>query len=719
MNENKPQHGDRVQIEVNVQKFERDTDGTYHIESGESSEIKLLTASGDTEDVTRIQEGRTYRIRSALVYIPEEDPRRHYTRLREIAEKKECPSCQGSLNFDATEGYLEDVDIDEVGQGRHYLVTSETNINEISGSDDWIPMPESGQTTQKEDPSAVIECKECGFVVRWKSGVDPEKVAQKIESGEVNKLSGMTEVFQNNEVELHQPLDSSESVGMATGGSKDAESFRENIHEGYTPQKDALSYEGLFYDYYFNVDNDNEGEEDTEGLFYPTYSTAVSENPINGEKEKYLSVGLNSNLTKDEFGRKKLNLVVALDISGSMSSEFKDYYYDESGTRREKKDSDDEHKEVSKMEAARESLANLTHHLNEDDSFGVVLYNSNTHVAKPLNPVDETDMNAIRGHIREVTSGGGTDMVGGFDEGVDMLTSKTDADPQEVENRVVFMTDAMPNTGVTGRESIVDRIEDAADDGIYTTFMGIGIDANQDLIDSLSAVRGANHYFVHSVSEFEQRLDEEFEYMVTPLAFDLSLKVESSEYEIADVYGSPGEGIEDGEVMKVSTLFPSPKKEGETRGGVVLLKLERLEDAKSDTGKVGLEASWEERDGTEGSKLVQVSVPSEPGFSNEGIRKAVLLARYGSVMRDWIDEVRENESERDETEDSGEDDWVERDRKRRRRKTKWEQEATPIAVPEGYRNKIEAVKTYLEAEMEVLGDTELEQEVEVIERVLE
>jgi len=88
-------------------------------------------------------------------------------------------------------------------------------------------------------------------------------------------------------------------------------------------------------------------------------------------------------------------------------------------------------------------------------------------------------------------------------------------------------------------------------------------------------------------------------------------------------------------------------------------------------------------------------------------------------MRDWIDEVRENESERDETEDSGEDDWVERDRKRRRRKTKWEQEATPIAVPEGYRNKIEAVKTYLEAEMEVLGDTELEQEVEVIERVLE
>jgi len=127
--------------------------------------------------------------------------------------------------------------------------------------------------------------------------------------------------------------------------------------------------------------------------------------------------------------------------------------------------------------------------------------------------------------------------------------------------------------------------------------------------------------------------------MVTPLAFDLSLRVESSEYEIAEVYGSPGEDVEDGEVMSVATLFPSPKEDGETRGGVVLLKLERTGEGVG-TGKVGLEAGWVERDGTEGTELLQVSVPKESVFDNSGIRKAVALARYGEEMRDWIGTVR-------------------------------------------------------------------------------
>jgi Ca-activated chloride channel family protein len=235
----------------------------------------------------------------------------------------------------------------------------------------------------------------------------------------------------------------------------------------------------------------------------------------------------------------------------------------------------------------------------------------------------------------------------------------------------------------------------------------MGIDANEDLIDSLSSVRGANHYFVHSVSEFEQRLDDEFEYMVTPLVFDLSLKVESSAYEIAEVYGSPGEEVENGEVMNVTTLFPSPKEDGETRGGVVLLKLEKKGSAEG-TGEIGLEAGWVERDGTEGNEVLQVSVPEEPVFDNSGIRKAVLLARYGREMRDWIEMVRSGESRRE-----GKDDWVGSGERER-----WEQESVPLTLPEGYEDRFDNIRSYIEAEMEGLEDDSLGQEVETVERVL-
>jgi len=60
----------------------------------------------------------------------------------------------------------------------------------------------------------------------------------------------------------------------------------------------------------------------------------------------------------------------------------------------------------------------------------------------------------------------------------------------------------------------------------------MGLDANAELADILSGIRGANHYFIHSATEFERRLGEEFDYMVTPLVYDLNLDVD------ADGYGS-------------------------------------------------------------------------------------------------------------------------------------------------------------------------------------
>jgi len=67
----------------------------------------------------------------------------------------------------------------------------------------------------------------------------------------------------------------------------------------------------------------------------------------------------------------------------------------------------------------------------------------------------------------------------------------------------------------------------------------MGLDANAELADILSGIRGANHYFIHSATEFERRLGEEFDYMVTPLVYDLNLDVDADGYEIEAVHGSP------------------------------------------------------------------------------------------------------------------------------------------------------------------------------------
>jgi len=50
------------------------------------------------------------------------------------------------------------------------------------------------------------------------------------------------------------------------------------------------------------------------------YAASVSDHPISGKAERYLSVGLDSTLSVDEFERPRLDLVAVLDVSGSMDS---------------------------------------------------------------------------------------------------------------------------------------------------------------------------------------------------------------------------------------------------------------------------------------------------------------------------------------------------------------------------------------------------------------
>jgi len=139
----------------------------------------------------------------------------------------------------------------------------------------------------------------------------------------------------------------------------------------------------------------------------------------------------------------------------------------------------------------------------------------------------------------------------------------------------------------------------------------------------------------------------------------------------------------------------------------VLLKLERTGEGVG-TGKVGLEAGWVERDGTEGTELLQVSVPKESVFDNSGIRKAVALARYGEEMRDWIGTVRSRGGGME-----NRDDWRGSDKS-----GKWEQESVPLMLPDEHKDRLKETKTYLEGEMRVLGDDNIEQEVDIVERIL-
>ncbi len=497
------------------------------------------------------------------------------------------------------------------------------------------------------------------------------------------------------------------NLGFSTGGAKDINNFRENIKNGYLPLPTDITYEGLFYDYFFDTGKQKECTD----LFCPSYSYAVSKDPFSKENEYYMTVGLNSGIKANQFHRKNLNLIVVLDISGSMGSPFDSYYYDgktQGGVEISKED-----RSKKKMQVANEAIVAMLDHLQPQDRFGMVLFDGSAYEAKPLNYVGESNMSAIKKHILEITEQGSTNHEAGFTKGMDIFKNAKLSNDSSYENRIIFLTDAMPNTGSTDKNSLLGLVSQADRENVFTTFIGVGIDFNSELIESITKVRGANYYSVHSSQEFAKRMNEEFEFMVTPLVFDLSLDFKSQGWEIEKVIGSPDTGEQD-RLMYVRTLFPSASSGEETKGGVVLLKLKKLAENNS---SIQLTATYTDRAGKKYQSAQLVSIPSNSSdyFPNSGIHKAIVLTRYASLMKSFMLSKRASTIYHDEYIRIPEHGILPPDEQRY---SEWERTSMSLQLTPEDKAMFQQFKQYFEDEERSINDPSMNQENEILQMLI-
>ena len=505
-------------------------------------------------------------------------------------------------------------------------------------------------------------------------------------------------------------ITSTATIGLATGGAKDIVNFRANIQNNYLPLPTDVSYEGLFYDYFF----DTGIQEPTDKLYAPSYSYAVTRDPISHNPEYYLSVGLNSGIKESDFQRKKLNLVIVLDVSGSMGTEYDQYYYDYTG-KKINTYADEGINRPTKMSSAESAVGSILDQLTADDRFAVVLFNSTATLAKPMGAVNKVNMNDIKSRIFDITAGGSTNLDAGLDMATGQFRNFYEINNYEYENRMIVLTDAQPNTGDTSLSNYFNIIKNNANSRIYCTFIGIGLDFDSQLVDQITQVKGANYYSVHSPKEFRQRVADEFDFMVTPLVFNLKLNFAANGWRIEKVFGSPEANQATGELMKINTLFPSKSEGGENKGGIVLLKLQKTSSQPDE--KVSLTVSYEDRNGKKDSNAAAISLEStQPEyFDNAGIRKAILLTRYASLLKNWMIDERQhlqysqtwNPIVREDTGIVMPPENI----------SQWERQSAPLRVSNSYSLLFKSFAQYFSNEMKAVDDNTLNQEMTILYRL--
>lgn len=339
----------------------------------------------------------------------------------------------------------------------------------------------------------------------------------------------------------------------------------------------------------------------------------------------------------------------------------------------------------SKMDVAKEVLNGVLDQLRPSDRVSIVLFDDTACTPLPLQSVSCFNMAQLKNSIlRDINPAGGTNQEAGLEMATQILTNCSEClSPglDSVENRIILITDEQPNTGDISQAGLGKMVRDNASKNIFLTLIGVGLDLNTELVESLATTKGANYFSVHTPGEFEKRLVEEFDFAVTPLVFDLKLSIDSpsnvpaegtngnkSGWRILSIYGTQNpndaaytelSSTTDGSttISEVNTLFPSAQTEEGIKGGVILLRLAPPEFSTSSTNfelvPLILDASYTDRAGKKYTSKLQVdafstSVNEAPSttasnqyYQSSGVRKAVLLARYTDLVRAWlIDEWR-------------------------------------------------------------------------------
>lgn len=323
---------------------------------------------------------------------------------------------------------------------------------------------------------------------------------------------------------------SGDYLGATPGGSQDIGLARSIINDGSVPNVEDFTIEGLYSEHDLEITN---APPCGKPLCVNTASS-LAFGLDDDKRDFFVQLGMQTNISEQNFQRKPLNLGIVIDTSGSMDSY---------------------------LGGVKSALHTLVDHLKSNDRVAIIEFASSANTI-----IDSTlisDKSALHSAIDELTTGGSTSLEEGMMQGYAEIDDFVD--PKTLSRLMVF-TDAQPNVGATDVKSFQTMVKAAAAIDIGFTFFGFGQNFDASFVDQISHLRGGNYRFV-GADDVKPIFEEELDFLVTPVAFDLHLTPKPQEgTAMSTVYGVPGAAEHvNGSLIDITTVFLSKRK-----GGIVL-----------------------------------------------------------------------------------------------------------------------------------------------------
>ena len=159
--------------------------------------------------------------------------------------------------------------------------------------------------------------------------------------------------------------------------------------------------------------------------------------------------------------RRKLNLAVVIDRSGSMA-------------------------DARKLEYVKAAVHQLVDRMGPDDVLALVAYDHQVQVPWPARRIDG-NREALHRIVSSLYPGGRTFLSGGLEEGYRQARAMRG---RGYVSRVVLLSDGLANVGVTSRGALRERASMMSEQGVSISTFGVGFDFDEELLAMTAAGGG-------------------------------------------------------------------------------------------------------------------------------------------------------------------------------------------------------------------------------------